>query len=267
VSGLADVVRRLNRPRPYRARHGLGRGLKQIGGIRLILPGFLQEPPEYPQYAGLEEAFLRSLDYRGQTIFDIGAFQGILTMFFAQQAGETGCVIAFEPHPANYQRVLENLALNDFSNVVVRNLAVGSGKGELELVAPRGGLPGQASASESIKRQFDRAGVEVEVFAVPVNSLDAEIEEASLPEPDFAKIDVEALELDVLRGMEATIARCKPRLFVEIHGAGLEHKLANARSVVQFLSDHDYTLHHVESDQPVDASTAERARDGHLYCV
>jgi FkbM family methyltransferase len=241
--------------------------MRQIGGIRLIAPGFLQERPEYPQYAGLEEAFLRSLDYQGMTIYDVGAFQGTLTLFFAQQAGDQGRVVAFEPHPANYRRVLENVSLNGFSNVTVRNLGIGSASGELELAAPRGGLPGQASANAYIKRHFESAGTEVEVFRVPASSLDDEISTTSLPPPDFVKIDVEALELDVLRGMKATIARSKPHLFVEIHGADLDHKRANARGVVRFLSDHGYSMHHVESARPVDPSTFERALDGHLYCV
>ena len=260
-------MRRWNKPRPYRARHGIARGLKQIGGIGLILPGFLQEAPEYPEFAGLEEAFLRGLDYEGQTIYDVGAFQGILTLFFAQQAGDRGRVIAFEPHPTNYGRLVENVRLNDFSNVTTRNIGVWRARGVLELIAPSGGLPGRASASENIKSQFESQGVDVEVFAVPANSLDQELGDSSLPEPDFVKIDVEGLELDVLQGMQGIIARRKPRLFVEIYGADPEAKRANASRVVGFLADHSYSMHHVESDQPVDPSTSERAMNGRMYCV
>ena len=265
-AAVADTVRRWNRPRVYTARHGIARGLRQIGGIGLILPSFLQRAPEYPEFAGLEEAFLRKLDYEGQTIYDIGAFQGILTLFFAQQAGDRGRVVAFEPHPANYERVVENIKLNDFSNVTIRNIGLGRARGELELMAPSRGLAGRASASENIKRSFGSQGVDVEVFTVPVNSLDQEIVDSSLPQPDFVKIDVEGVELDVLQGMKETIARRKPRLFLEIHGAGPEAKRSNAGRVVGFLEDHGYSMHHVETDQPVDTSTSDRAVNGHLYC-
>jgi FkbM family methyltransferase len=267
LAAVAHAVRRWNRPRVYTARHGIARGLKQIGGIRLVLPGFLQQAPEYPEFAGLEEAFLRELDYEGQTIYDVGAFQGILTLFFAQQAGDRGRVIAFEPHPANYERVVENVKLNDFSNVTIRNIGLGRARGELELMAPAEGLAGRASASEDIKRAFESQGLDINVFTVPVNSLDEEIADSSLPDPDFVKIDVEGLELDVLQGMKETIARYKPRLFLEIHGAGAEAKRSNAARVVGFLADRGYAMHHVETDQPVDSSTSERAMPGHLYCI
>ena len=265
---VANAVRRWNKPRPYRARHGIGRGLKRVGGIGLILPSYLQKAPEYPKYAGLEEAFLRGLDFSGRTIYDIGAFQGVLTLFFAQQVGESGRVIAFEPHPANYDRMVGNVALNDFSNVLTRNIGVGRGPGTLELVAPSGGgLAGRASASADIRGGLESAGLDYEVFTVPMNSIDREISESSLPEPDIVKIDVEGVELDVLHGMTETIARRKPRLFVEIHGSDAEAKRANAERVIGFLAEHDYSIHHVESDRRVTPPTSERALDGHIYCV
>jgi FkbM family methyltransferase len=268
TGAAASAVGRWNKPRPYRARYGLARGMKQIGGIRLILPGFLQPAPEYPQYAGVEEAFLRSLDYDGLTIYDIGAFQGEMTLFFADQVGDRGTVIAFEPHPGNYQRVLDNVCLNDFSNVVVRNVGVGGTRGELELVAPGGGgLAGRASGAGTIRDELESEGIEAETFTVPVVSLDGEIRDGSLPDPNFVKIDVEGLELDVLEGMRETIDRCKPRLFVEIHGLGLDGKRANAARVVEFLAACGYSMRHVESDQAVERSTSERAADGHIYCT
>ena len=266
-AAVAHAVRRWNRPRVYTARHGIARGLKQIGGVSLILPGFLQQASEYPEFAGVEEAFLRELDYEGQTIYDVGAFQGIFTLFFAQQARDKGRVVAFEPHPVNYRRVVEHVKLNDFSNVTTRNIALGRARGELELAAPVEELAGRASASEDMKRAFESKGLHFEAFTVPVNSIDHEIRDSSLPEPDFVKIDVEGLELDVLQGMQETISRCKPRLFLEIHGAGPEEKRSNARRVVGFLDNRGYAMHHVETDQPVDASTAERAMRGHLYGI
>lgn len=261
------MARRWNKPRPYRARHGLARGMKQIGGIGLILPTFIQQEPEYAEYAVLEEAFLRSLDYRGLTVYDVGAFQGVLTLFFGQRVGSDGKVIAFEPHPLNYQRVVENVGLNDLRNVTIRNVGVGKASGEFELVAPAGGLTGRASATAGAKQELEAKGLGTQTFRVPVISLDEEIGRSSLPGPDLVKIDVEGLELDVLLGMEETIVACKPRLFVENHGAGPEAKRANAARVVDLLARHGYEMHHVESDQPVDASTSDRAAVGHLYCT
>jgi FkbM family methyltransferase len=263
---LANAVHRLNKPCVYRARHGIGRGLKQVGGVGLTLPSFLRAPSEYPELAGLEEGFLRRLDLEGKTVYDVGAFEGIVTLFLAKRTGEEGRVIAFEPHPDSYQRILQNVQMNGFANVTVRNIGIGRSRGELSLAATPDG-PGRATADEGIKHEHASSRAAVEVISVPVNSLDEEIRDTSLPEPDFVKIDVEGLELDVLEGMRETIARSKPSLFVEIHGSDLAAKRANASRVVQLLSDYGYSIHHVESDQPVDTSTSERAIRGRLYCV
>jgi hypothetical protein len=41
------------------------------------------------------------------------------------------------------------------------------------------------------------------------------LDELALPKLDFLKIDVEGMEIDVLRGAKETIARCKPLAWIE----------------------------------------------------
>jgi FkbM family methyltransferase len=265
---VANAVRRWNTPRVYKARHGIGRGFKQVGGISLILPSFVQWPSEYPEFAGLEEAFLRGLDLKDKTVYDVGAFEGILPLFFAQQTGPEGRVVAFEPVPESYRRILQHIELNEFADrVTVRNIGVGSGSGELAFATAAADGLGRATADEEIQRMLRQREERLQVFHAPVNSLDNEIASFPLPEPDFVKIDVEGMELDVLQGMRQTISRRKPELYIEMHGADIKAKRENAARVVQFLSDHGYSIRHVESDQPVDPSTFDRAVRGRLYCV
>lgn len=251
------AARRLNRPRVYRARRGLGRGFKQIGGVRLALPARGAQ--------SAEEAFLRRLNFEDMTVFDIGCFHGVLTLFFAGRVGPGGRVLAFEPHPDNYRRILTNVGLNDDVNVAVHNVAVGQAPGRLDLAGPPGG-GGTATANDEFKSWYSSHGERLETVTVPVVAIDDEVASASIPDPDFVKIDVEGMEMPVLLGMSETITRCKPKLFVEIHGAGIESKRANAASVIEFLADCDYALHHVESGTSVDPGTSERAAEGHIYC-
>ena len=44
-----------------------------------------------------EEQFLASLDLNGKTIYDIGAYKGILTALFSKSVGNSGTVMSFEP--------------------------------------------------------------------------------------------------------------------------------------------------------------------------
>src|SRR5438477_3096024 len=189
---VADVLRPLNKPRVYKARHGLAVGLKQIGGIGLVLPGPLREPPEYPEFAGLEEAFLRQLDFDGKTVYDIGAFKGILTMFFALRVGQSGSVVAFEPHPESCALVLQHVRLNGMTNVEVFNVGIGRRLERRVLASPDGRGSGRATADERIARKLEAAGP-LERAVITVNSLDDEIASSGLPEPDFIKIDVEGM--------------------------------------------------------------------------
>ena len=93
----------------YTVRHGIIKGMKRKGGLG-FLPAFLARSPENEP----ELTFLRNLDLEGKVVYDIGAFQGVMTLFFARQAK---AVISYEPLPTNYRRVIENVELNGLRHV------------------------------------------------------------------------------------------------------------------------------------------------------
>lgn len=70
-----------------------------------------------------EEQFWCGLNLSGLTVYDVGAFHGLLTLFFASR-GKT--VVCFEPNTQNHKRLMENLMLNGIRNVEVRKVGVGS---------------------------------------------------------------------------------------------------------------------------------------------
>lgn len=262
---VANAARPLNQPRVYTARHGLGRGFRQIGGIGLLLPDALVASQRATTFTSREESFLRSLDLRGKTVYDVGAFEGIFALFFAREVGASGNVFAFEPRREAFDRIQDHLRLNHVRNVTARNVAVGETPGELTLVSARG-LPARTSGHRGIQQELATSHEIVETLTVPVISLDDEISSASLPEPDFVKVDVEGMELEVLKGMRGTVERCRPRLYVEMHGEDAEGRRLNASQVVALLDEYGYSLRHVETGQPVDPSASALAATGHIYC-
>jgi FkbM family methyltransferase len=251
---IISALRSLVKNRIYKSRSGLSKGLKRKGGFRFI-----------PRPLSLEEKFLLHLDLNGQTIYDIGAYEGILTIFFARSVGKNGKVITFEPNPLNCNIIFDHLKLNNFGNVEVKQIALGK-KRENATLAFRKLETGIGSLQEDIKASILQKK-DAQTIQVELDTLDNQIIINSLQKPDFVKIDVEGLEMDVLDGMCWTIKSYKPKLFIEIHGVNLQSKIENVQKIVEFLIAHEYSIYHVESEKRITPPNAQVAIMGHLYCA
>lgn len=235
---------------------GIAAGMRRRGGVggrnALAALGVIRERPDR------EVDYLRGRDLAGRVVFDIGAYQGMHTLFFASRVGARGEVVAFEPHPGNFDRLVTNVALNAFHNVTALPVGVAAEPGELTFTTSAD--PGRTSANPDIGAALTG---DVRTLTVPVTSVDVEREVRQLPPPDFVKIDVEGLELDVLKGMHRTLTEQSVELFIELHGAGLERKRSNSAAVAALLLDAGYSLVHVESGTPV-PTPAAAPPEGHL---
>jgi FkbM family methyltransferase len=238
----------------YTVRHGLAAGMRRKGGL-----GFL--PVAFPETT--EERFLSNLDLAGKTVYDLGGFEGVLTLFFARKANS---VITFEPNPRNYQRCIENVRLNALTNVRVFGRGVSSDLGEIEITYDPL-MPGAASGDPEISQQISATVGTSKTASIQVGPLDREIETLSLPAPDLIKIDIEGMELPALRGMARTLALRGPDLFIELHGAELADKVANATSVVELLEQAGYYLYDVENKKALSAAALGPRAPSHLFCT
>lgn len=255
-----DWLRRLSSHRARPIRSGVAAGLRRQGGlgVRENL-AFLIRPEEETA----EERFYKSLDLAAKVVYDIGAFDGINTIFFAERVGALGQVIAFEPNPSTYEQLLANVRVNGLANVTAVPLAVGRDAGQLEFAVADGGR-GRMSANGAIVEKLATEARRLETLTVPVTSIDGLVAERDLPAPGFVKIDVEGLEHDVILGMRETIEAHRPELFVELHGVGDEGKRENAQRVAELLLGAGYELRHVESGASVRGSDGAPPR-GHLF--
>jgi FkbM family methyltransferase len=241
----------------YTVRHGLLKGMKRQGGLGWV-PALFARGIENP-----ELHFWNSIDLRGMTVYDIGAFHGLLTVFFASRADT---VVSFEPNARNRMRLLKNLQINGIQNVEVRPVGVGSRSEILKMVgSPL--MPGGSSVDEKTVEGLLKAGLETVVEEIPVVALDDEIARNDLPSPDFIKVDIEGWELEALRGCRQTLERDHPALFLEMHGETLREKKAKVSSIVTFLWDLGYhEIRHIETGVLITRENSEVAIEGHLYC-
>lgn len=149
----------------------------------------------------------------GDVFYDIGAHAGFFSMLACRQIGLRGQVFAFEPIRRLAKVIRHEAVVNGFPNITVIEAAVSdrSGRGKLLVTACTAG----ASLSTT-------SAVPPDVVAerqVRTICIDEELEHGRLRPPSVVKIDVEGVEVQVLRGMIRTIRRFRPRLLWEVDGA------------------------------------------------
>jgi len=177
----------------------------------------------------------------GMTVLDIGAHGGFYTLLLSKLVGPKGRVIAFEPLPANFRLLEENIGLNGVENVVLRREALGEHSGEFDLE-----VPGDES---SLLAGELRDGDERGTTRVPAISLNDFVSRSGL-RVDFIKMDVEGAEGPILRGARQTIDAFHPCMMVELHDADRQKELHPAAVQlresgyqIEWLDEVSYTSH------------------------
>ena len=153
----------------------------------------------YGEFSEGEAELFRQLVKPGMTVADVGANIGAHTVLFASLVGPTGKVFAMEPQRHVFQMLAGNVALNNLDNVYCAQAGVGR--------ESRWILAGNLDQDQ-----------ENNFGGLPLGSIEGDepIEIAPLQRHcHFVKIDVEGMELDVLKGAEKMIMECKPILYIE----------------------------------------------------
>lgn len=141
------------------------------------------------------------------TILDIGGQIGIFTVKAAQLASK-GHVFAFEPFAENYALLKTNIELNNLGNVTALNRAVAA-----QTTTRRFFVSEVNTGGHSLYEPSD-AGRTIEVETI---SLQDFLEEHALDQVDFAKIDCEGAEVEILMESPDACLECIRRLAIEVH--------------------------------------------------
>lgn len=157
----------------------------------------------------------------GVVAIDCGANIGVHTIEWAKFLAGTGHVYSFEPQEKIFYALAGNIVLNNCLNVTARHAAVGAQAGSIQVPQLDYTQPASFGSLELNKREGAKPiGQNVDYThntqTVPLVALD----DLNLPRVDFIKIDVEGMELDVLKGAERTIAKHHPSMLIEYIKAG-----------------------------------------------
>lgn len=163
----------------------------------------------------------------GQTVLDIGANVGLYTLLLARQVGTTGRVIAFEPGPKSYSLLVQNIALNGYTNVCAENVAVSERAGTVDLYVCRTGeSDNRIAGTLNPTDNWDK-------MSIRSIDIDTYLDQNGIAEVDFIKMDIQGAELFALRGMEQTLRRSpNVQMIMEYSPNGLSFTGASAASVL-----------------------------------
>ena len=124
----------------------------------------------------------------GCVFVDIGANVGTYSAFVSTKLGGDCTILAMEPHPRTYQKLLFNLKANDIPTDRVLNVGVGPTRGTIDLWSDGGSNIGHTSM---VKQGTANPKIRNEVAIVPLTEL---LSEYGLDRIDVLKIDIEGFE-------------------------------------------------------------------------
>ena len=145
----------------------------------------------------------------GETWLDIGAHYGYTAIALSRLVGPSGRVFAFEPMLNTAGCIVRTRSLNNLSHLTVVPIALGDCPDMTinSLRSVRGMIDSTLQDSDAFKETF---------IVSRLDWLWSRISGSNL-QIDGVKIDVQGMELQVLRGMAILTRNYKPKLLIEIH--------------------------------------------------
>ncbi len=176
----------------------------------------------------------------GLVAIDCGANIGVVTVEMAREMQGWGSVLAFEAQERIFYALCGNIALANLFNATALEMAVGAEHGWIQIPKldyTRSASFGSLELRRTRNTEYIGQSVsysEKDSMTCEVMAIDDIIGKPACPRLDFLKIDVEGMEMDVLKGAEKSISQFRPSMLIEIIKSDREQ-------IHNFLTEHDYS--------------------------
>lgn len=180
--------------------------------------------------------FLKKNLRPGAVFVDIGANIGAYTLIAAKLVAPSGKVFAFEPAMNVNHQLQNNIRLNTFDNIRVEKLALFNKNATLPLK-----ISSSANLGMSSIHDHDEETGEIEM--VPAIKGDDYFKQVELTKIDLIKLDIEGAELYALQGLELTIQKYRPLIFIELSEAVLQRSNIHKTDILDFMNQLHYEMH------------------------
>lgn len=202
----------------------------------------------------------------GITVVDVGANIGFYTCLFARKVGPQGRVIAVEPTPASFVTLQENVARNGCQQrVECHQCALSDREGHAALNVYD---KGQDVYNTLGSFNALAAGSPVATVDVPTARLDRLLENKSLDNGCFIKIDVEGFEYQVLSGaVDHLRSLPKVALMVELNDRAATACGSSTAATMDLLKDCGFHPYQAGGGPYVEALTTGPQSATHTACA
>jgi len=190
----------------------------------------------------VKEIFLENI-FPGDVVIDVGSNIGDYTLIASKKVGDSGKVLSFEPLSETFLTLNRNLQLNEITNCVSYQKAVGEKSGlsnlyKNNLSGTMGHLDPSLNGEDLIKRD------EIEVLTI-----DDVLTSEHIDTVNMIKIDVEGFEHEVLLGCLQSFKEKKiKKIMCEVHHSYLESKGKSEELIYDLLREYNFTITPISRD-------------------
>ena len=204
-------------------------------GMSFVLPsgdfGVTLEAESTGSYEPVTTNLIESLLSSGMTFIDIGAHVGLFAIPATQWVGRSGKVIAFEPHPKNFDLLLNNLKINQV---------------EEEVTAIQSAISNKTQSMDLYTCSFNTGDHQLypsstrDKISVPCTTLDDFFPSGT--QVDLVKMDVQGAEGFAFEGMRRLLEENKAiQIIWELSPQQLLNSGYSASKVLDYLDSLDFS--------------------------
>jgi len=158
----------------------------------------------------------------GDVFYDIGANQGLFSVFINKALRNKVEIHIFEPISDNFNVIEKNLGLG---NIFLNNVAIFDHEGKIKFKLPKKSMLSQSTIIEEVAEKYLKDYYEIKIKCM---TLDDYVNNHK--PPTFIKIDVEGAEPFVIEGDKKLFFKFNPQIIMEIltGNIGLKYSLKAA---------------------------------------
>jgi FkbM family methyltransferase len=174
----------------------------------------------------------------GQIFYDIGANIGVYTILAARKTGPEGKVYGFEPHAANFARLIDNVIQNNLQDVVIPCSVAVDGEEGFSHFNYDSSNAGTANSQFSPVSEGGMGNWGGEIAELKyATTIDRLMETGRIQAPHHVKIDVDGNEFRILQGMARLLDSSVAPLTIQV-----EMNPPFAEATMAFLQARGYNL-------------------------